>query len=105
MKLWLSIVLACLWGCAAKPTSTAAPAEVLMTTSAQGDECLLTLGKQQFLTQRLESAALAKQLNRLRGQTVLLQFLNDVPYRCIGSAIITLQRGNAKFRAPQIPSG
>jgi hypothetical protein len=105
MKLGLSIVLVCLCGCAAKPTPTAAPTEVLMTTSAHGNECLLTLGKQQFLTERLESAALAKQLNRMRGQTVLLQFSNDVPYRCIGSAIIMLQRGNAKFRAPQLPSG
>jgi hypothetical protein len=75
-----------------------------MTTSAQGDECLLTLGKQQYVTERLESAALAKRLHTLRGQTVLLQFSKDVPYRCIGSAILTLQRGNAKFRAPQIPS-
>ena len=98
-------MLAGLWGCAAKPTATTAPAKVVMTSSAHGGECLVTLGKQQFLTERLESAALAKQLHRLRGQTILLQFSNDVPYRCMGSAIIMLQRANAKFRAPQIPPG
>ncbi len=104
MRIWLSIVLACVSGCAAERKAKAVPAEALMTTSAQGDECLLTLGKQPFLTVGLESAPLAKQLHRLKGQTVLLRFSKDVPYRCIGSAIITLQQAKAKFRAPDIPS-
>ncbi len=75
-----------------------------MTVAAKGNECLVTLDGQQFVTQRLESAALLERLARIRHHTVLLEFMLDAPYRCVGSAIITLQRAKVTFRAPQIPS-
>jgi hypothetical protein len=87
--------------CAAKPQGP--PPELVMTTTAQGDECRLTLDGQPFVTQRLESAQLTERLKQLRGK-VVLQIATDAPYRCVGSAIITLQRANVTFRAPQLPS-
>jgi hypothetical protein len=69
-----------------------------------GSECLLTLGGEPFVTERLESAALLKRLRTMRGHTIVLQISADAPYRCIGSAIITLQRAKVKFRTPHLPS-
>ncbi len=75
-----------------------------MTVGPKDGECHITLDGQQFVTQRLESQALLQDLRQLRRKTVLLQLQADTPYRCIGSAIITLQQARVKFRAPQIPS-
>ena len=76
-----------------------------MTAARQGDECLIVVDQQQFLTERLESAALLEHLRSLGGRSILLRYETDTPYRCIGSAIFMLQRASATFRVPQMPSG
>jgi hypothetical protein len=81
-----------------------ASTELVMTTAAHGDECLVTLDGQTFVTLRLESDALTSRLRQLGRRKVVLQAPSDTPYRCIGSAIIILQRANANFRVPRLPS-
>jgi len=71
-----------------------------MTVTGYGNECLFTLGSETFVTQQLESAALTARLRTLRNRIVVLQ--GDAPYRCVGGAIITLQRAKAKFRTPSL---
>ena len=96
------LALACA-GCTPQSSSTTAT-ETTMTVTAHGSECLITLGGQKFVTNRLESTALLKRLQGPPGDTIQLQFLADPPYRCIGFAIATLQRAKVKFIAPQIPT-
>lgn len=105
MKRTLLALLLLPLGCAEKATPPARTVvEVVMTTERQGEECLLTLGEQSFLTKRLDSAALLQRLRNLKGRPILLRFDNDAPYRCVGAAIFMLQRARAAFRAPQIPT-
>lgn len=97
----LTLLFLCV-GCVGAPN--AKKPEIIMTTIRHGNECLVTVGEQQFLTERLESAALAAHLHSLKGRNVLLRFDDDTPYRCIGSAVFALQRADVRIRAPQIPS-
>ena len=75
-----------------------------MTTTRQGDECLIVVDQQQFLTERFESAALLEHLRSLGGRSILLRYESDTPYRCVGSAIFMLQRADETFRVPQMPT-
>ena len=102
MKRALLTLLVCCSACARKPEGRADA--LLMMTGAQGDECVLTLDGQSFVTKRLESDALTARLRQLGRRKVVVQIPHDAPYRCVGSAIITLQRANANFRVPQLPS-
>jgi hypothetical protein len=72
--------------------------------TAHRDECLLTIDGEQFVTERLESTQLLQHLQKARGRKVALWFVGYSPYRCVGSAIIALQRAKVRFRVPQIPS-
>lgn len=101
MKRTLIPVLACCSACGT-PEAPIAPAELVMTTAGHGSECIIMIGGQSFVTKGLESVALAAHLRRVRPQTVTLQFVADAPYRCIGSAIIMLQRAKVKHRVPQL---
>jgi hypothetical protein len=85
--------------CAATPPARELP----LTVTGKGNECLLTFGGQQFVTQRLESPELLQRLDHIRGEKVVLWFVNDAPYRCVGATIITLQQAKVRFRVPQIP--
>lgn len=84
-------------GCAVRPEASTVP----MTTSGQGQACLVSLSGQQFVTERSESAALIARLRRLRSNIIILRYFVDAPYRCIGSAIVMLQRAKVRFRVPQ----
>lgn len=75
-----------------------------MIVARHGEECLLTFDGEQFVTRRLESVKLLQRLHQIRGRKVVLKFVGDAPYRCVGSAIITLQQAKVRFRAPQIPA-
>ena len=96
------MLVACL-GCTGKAVPNAHAPEIIVTTERHGDECLVTVGGQQFLTEKLESAALVAHLRSLKDRSFLLRFNADAPYRCVGSAVFTLQRADVRFRAPQIP--
>lgn len=95
---------ACL-GCAgnAAPDHPLTP-EIIVSAARHGEECFITVGERQFLTSKLENADLVAHLGTLKGHTFLLRFDGDTPYRCIGTAVFLLQRAEARFRAPQIPS-
>ena len=98
MKRAMFALSICCSACADKSAT-----ELRMTTEAQGDECRVTIDGQTFVTTRLENDALTEWLSQLGRQKVVLRFPPDTPYRCVGSAIITLQRANANFRVPQVP--
>jgi hypothetical protein len=104
MKRLTFALLPLLLACAGKTAPPSAPVELLMTTERHGEECLVTLAGQRFVTVELNSAALLRRLRSLEGQAVLLRFGDDAPYRCVGSAVFMLQRAKARFRAPQIPT-
>lgn len=88
-------------GCAVTPEASTIP----MTTGGQGQACLVTLSGHEFVTERSDNALLIARLKRLRPNTVILRYSLDAPYRCIGSAIVLLQRAKVKFRVPQLDPG
>lgn len=88
--------------CAACSTKIAPPRDALMSVAGAGSQCVVTLEGQRFVTQQLASKGLEKRLKALRAQAVLVTFQPDVPYRCIGYSIITLQHENVQFRIPQL---
>lgn len=75
-----------------------------MMVTGHGNECLMTLGGEQFVTERLESARLSKRLQQFHGRRIVLWFDGYAPYRCAASAMVALQRAKLKFRVPQVPS-
>lgn len=88
-------------GCA--PKAAVLSSEVAMTTARHGDECLVTVGGEEFQLPQQDSI-LVKHLRALRDRAIVLKFEGDTPYRCIGSAILALQKVDAKFRVPQLHS-
>ena len=103
MKRWFALFLLLSTACADTIRHPSRGSEILVTTERDGDECVVTVAGERFLTVRLENAQLLKRLRSLGAQPMLLRFDDDTPYRCVGSAIFTLQRARAKFRVPQIP--
>jgi hypothetical protein len=99
MRLLIVLSLACS-ACTMKPPARAVT-DISVIVSAHGDECLVNLGNERFVTQRLESSGLARRLRQLRDHTFVLKFAADTPYRCFGAVIVTLQYANVKFRNPQ----
>ena len=77
---------------------------VTMTVTSEEDGCAVALEGRRFVGRWAESPDLLQDLRRLRKYTIVLRFSGSVQYRCIGSAIITLQRARAKFVIPQLHS-
>ena len=74
-----------------------------MTTARHEDECLVTVGADEFQLAQQDSS-LVEHLRGLRDRAIVLTFEGDTPYRCIGSAILALQKADTKFRVPQLHS-
>jgi hypothetical protein len=100
IRLLIVFFLACS-ACAMKPPASTVATDISLIVSAHGDECLVDLGNERLVTQRLESSTLVRRLRQLRDHTFVLQFAADTPYRCVGAVIVTLQYANVKFRNPQ----
>ncbi len=99
-----ALLLLTMTGCSGERLGPLPRSEIDLTVAPIGDECLLSIMGQRFVTQRLVSADFSRLLASLRHRLIVLRFEEDTPYRCIGGAIIQLQRSRARFRAPQIPS-
>ena len=96
----LLLPFAC-FGCAGNAVADhPLPPEIIVSSARHSKECLIIVGDRQFLTSKLEAADLATLLGTLEGRTLVLRFNRDTPNRCIGAAMLLLQRAEATFRAP-----